>query len=217
MIKINLLGVSKEALKEMAGAQASAEVAQRVAGLEKYKVPIMAVALVAGVLVSGMTWYSLNAKLEKTEEDLREQEALKRELEAVAKKVEEFEKTKKNLETKYNTLRNLREQQVTPVYVMDDISSRLDDYVWLESLDLKEKSLKLKGTAYTIISMTNFMRNLQDSPYFSSVILLGAKENKGYIAFDLSCTLRMLRPGEPVKEEGGKDDSAKAKTRGSKK
>ncbi len=95
MIRINLLGISKEALKEMAAPQVG--VAEKVAGLEKFKIPIVAgVAVVALFYVAGK-WHSLSSQITQLDDDIAQEEERKRHLEEIAKRPRPLRKANSSL------------------------------------------------------------------------------------------------------------------------
>jgi cell division protein FtsL len=205
MIRINLLGISKEALKEMAAPQVG--VAEKVAGLEKFKIPIIVVVAAVAVLIVGWRWYSLSSTISQLNEDIAQEEERKRRLEEIAKKAKAFEESKQQLESKIKIISDLKNNQQTPVYILDEVSQQLDDYVWISNMKLEGMSLSLNAKAFTLIAMTNFIHNLDESSYINTVNLKSASESGGLISFILDCTLKMIRPTQSPKAEAEEEAS----------
>jgi type IV pilus assembly protein PilN len=199
MIRINLLGISKEALKEMAAPEVG--VAEKVAGLEKYKIPIIVGVVVVAVFYVGAKWRSLSSEINRLNDDIAHEEERKRHLEEIAKKAKAFEESKQQLENKIKVISDLKNNQQTPVYILDEVSQQLDDYVWISNMNLAGKSLSLNAKAFTLIAMTNFIHNLDESPYIRGVNLKSATEATGLISFMLDCTLNMTRPTQSPEAE----------------
>ncbi|UCF79933.1 MAG: PilN domain-containing protein [Acidobacteriota bacterium] len=199
MIRINLLGVSKEALKEMAAPAVG--VAEKVAGLEKFKIPIIAAVAVVALLYLAGRWHSLSSQISQLNDDIAQEEERKRHLEEIAKKAKAFEESKQQLENKIKVISDLKNSQQTPVYILDEVSQQLDDYVWIADMKLAGMSLSLKAKAFTLIAMTNFIHNLDESPYIKGVNLKSANERSGLINFALDCTLKMTRPTQTPEAE----------------
>jgi Tfp pilus assembly protein PilN len=199
MIRINLLGISKEALKEMAVPQVG--VAEKVAGFEKFKIPIIAGVAVVALFYVVVKWHSLSSQIARLDDDIAQEEDRKRHLEEIAKKAKAFEESKQQLESKINIISDLKNNQQTPVYILDEVSQQLDDYVWISTMRLAGMSLSLNAKAFTLIAMTNFIHNLDESPYINGVNLKSASESAGLINFALDCTLKKTRPTQPAKAE----------------
>jgi Tfp pilus assembly protein PilN len=199
MIRINLLGISKEALKEMAAPEVG--VAEKVAGLEKFKIPIIAGVTVVAVFYLAGKWHSLSSQITKLDDDIAHEEERKRHLEEIAKKAKAFEESKLQLESKIKIISDLKNNQQTPVYILDEVSQQLDDYVWISDMKLAGMSLSLNAKAFTLIAMTNFIHNLDESPYIGGVNLKSANESGGLISFTLACTLKMTRPTQSPEAE----------------
>ncbi len=199
MIRINLLGISKEALKEMAAPEAG--VAEKVAGFEKFRVPIIAGVAIMAVFYTGWRWHSLSSEIAQLEDDITAEEERKRHLEEIAKKAAAFEESKLQLESKIKVISDLKNGQQTPVYILDEVSQQLDDYVWISQMKLEGMSLSLNAKAFTLIAMTNFIRNLDESSYVSSVNLGSATESSGLISFTLDCRLKSTRPTTSTEAE----------------
>ena len=101
-------------------------------------------------------------------------ESKTKELEVLKKKVQEVEDYEKNvrlLEDKVRIIEQLRKNQGGPVRLLDYISQGLDPLkVWLTNVE-GDKEVTLTGKALTNDDIVEFVRNLQQSGYFSAVML----------------------------------------------
>jgi Tfp pilus assembly protein PilN len=216
MIRINLLGVASEALKAMAvpeGAGAGAAVVEKVKGLEKLMGPIAGVVFLIGAAYIGLTWVRNNGELDRLGREIAEETQRKQHLAEVQAKAKEFESKKTELESKIKVITSLKENQQTPVFIMDELSARLDDHVWFEDMKLKGRGLEIKAKAFTLTAMTNFLKNFTASPYVATYSLKRAADQRGVVSFEIICTLKGVRPDRldakpveaaPPKGGGGK-------------
>jgi len=109
-----------------------------------------------------------------------------KEIEALKKKVQEvedYEKKKLSLENQVRIIEQLRKNQGGPVRLLDYLSQSLDPLkVWLSSVEgdvqpamegktLAPAKVTVAGKALTNDDIVEFVKNLQESNYFKSVIL----------------------------------------------
>ena len=160
MIKINLLPVKRAAKK--AKVPVDTAMFQLVVGLGIVLVFVGA---------CGYRWQML-----VDEVALRTQikESKTKELDALKKKVQEvedYEKNKRLLEDKNRIIEQLRKNQGGPVRLLDYLSQSLDPLkIWLTSVD-GDAQVAINGKALTNDDIVQFIRNLQQSGYFTDVML----------------------------------------------
>lgn len=159
MIKINLLPVGR---------------AQKRAAFNEMHLQIgIGVAVVFIFLaVGGYRWQMLTDQVSK---QTLTREAKKKELEDLKKKVaevEDYEKNKKLLENKNRIIEQLRKNQGGPVRLLDFVSQGLDPLqIWLVGLDDGGAQITVDGRALSTDDIVEFVKNLQQSNYFASVLL----------------------------------------------
>ncbi len=87
--------------------------------------------------------------------------------------VNNLAKKKKVLEEKRQSIVQLRENQEGPVLILDHISRSMTQVqVWLTSLSVDGKNVRLSGLALTNEDIVNFQTTLQSMPSFSTVNLV---------------------------------------------
>ncbi len=160
MIKINLLPVKRAAKK--AKVPVDTAMFQLVVGLGIVLVFVGA---------CGYRWQML-----VDEVALRTQikESKTKELDALKKKVQEvedYEKNKRLLEDKNRIIEQLRKNQGGPVRLLDYLSQSLDPLkIWLTTVD-GDAQVAINGKALTNDDIVQFIRNLQQSGYFTDIML----------------------------------------------
>ena len=101
-------------------------------------------------------------------------ESKTKEVEALKNKVhevEDYEKKKLSLENQVRLIEQLRKNQGGPVRLLDYLSQSLDPLkVWLSSVE-GDAQVTVAGKALTNDDIVEFIKNLQQSKYFSSVTL----------------------------------------------
>lgn len=159
MIKINLLPVAR-ATKKVALNEVQLQLG---AGLA---------AVLVLVALCGYRWQMLS---EQVVHQTQVKESKQKELADLKKKVaevENYEKNKKVLENKNRVIEQLRKNQGGPVRLLDQVSQSLDPLkIWLTSVDDGGSQIVLDGRALATDDVVEFVKSLQRSNYFSSVLL----------------------------------------------
>jgi len=165
MIKINLLATqkTKKAKKKIA-----------------VESQLIWVALLSVVLI--LSWFMGWRTLDRKVQGLRAQESrLSEELASLktqVKVVENFEANKKIVQDKIALIQELRKKQSMPVSLLNEISQRLPDRVWLMSLNESAGNIELSGAATTNSEIVDFINNLKASPVFQNIQILESRQKK---------------------------------------
>ena len=86
-----------------------------------------------------------------------------------------FKKRKGELEKKIDVIDGLDRARTGPVRVLNELSMRTPDRLWLTSLSTKGKTISLQGQSLDNELVALFMRSLGDSEYFANVDLDSTK------------------------------------------
>ncbi|RMD98546.1 MAG: hypothetical protein D6812_13245 [Deltaproteobacteria bacterium] len=161
MIKINLLPSAKRAKPRKRKVPAVSPVAV-IGGV----IQILLVMLIIGVI---------HLQLERERKQLQIEIArVDEELKAMQKnirQIETYKKTSALLRQKLQIIEDLKKAKQGPIHLMEELSISIPEKVWLQEFDNLGKRLKLKGFAVEIVHVSDFMQNLENSPYFSNVEL----------------------------------------------
>ena len=160
MIKINLLPVKRAAKK--------AKVAVDTAMFQ------LVVGLGIVLVFVGACGYRWQMLVDEVALKTQIKEGKTKELDALKKKVQEvedYEKNKRLLEDKNRIIEQLRKNQGGPVRLLDYLSQSLDPLkIWLTSVD-GDAQVAINGKALTNDDIVQFIRNLQQSGFFTDVML----------------------------------------------
>jgi len=201
MIRINLLAPERTTKKAKAAAGPSGP-----SPLSAY----LMLALFAGgalVLCAGAWWYQTN-RLKTIDTQIAADEKRQRDLQAIQKQVDEFQKKKAMLENKVLVIEQLRLAQKSPVHMMDEISKALPDYVWLTTLDETKGALKFAGQSNSLAAVADFISGLQRSGWFPQVDLGGSKEQNAIVNFTVTGNFK--DPEVAAKEKAAQEAAATA-------
>ena len=160
MIKINLLPVKRAATKTKTAADEA--------------MMQLGIGLGVALIFLGACGYRWQMLVDEVTLQAQAKETKTKELDALKKKVEEvegYEKKKRLLEDKIRVIEQLRKNQGGPVRLLDYLSQGLDPVkVWLTSME-GDTQVMVVGRALTNDDIVEFIKNLQQSNYFSSVTL----------------------------------------------
>lgn len=135
-------------------------------------------ALLGLIIIWTIGWNLLHKKIDHLQ---FEEARLTTELTALkvqVKEVENFEENKIRVKKKIQIIEQLRKNQSIPVYLLDEISKRLPDRVWLVSLAEKSGTVDLSGKATTNSEIVDFINNLKRASAFQDVEILESRQNK---------------------------------------
>ncbi len=87
------------------------------------------------------------------------------------KEVKNFETLNKTFDDRKKIIEDLRRNQSKPVKILDELSARLTDGVWLSNLSVTGDSIDFDGYGFTNDDVVAFVQNLKASPLFTDVYL----------------------------------------------
>lgn len=191
MIRINLLGAPKPKKGKKAAA-ASVSVPSFSEG------PNIVVVLLVVMLVTALgnaVWYmKLQRDAERIQRDTVKAEIENRRLSEVKVKYLEREKQKNDYKRRVDVIEQLRSNQSGPVTLLATIADTVNstDAVWLSKMTEDGKSVNITGTALSVQSIADLMRNLQRTGYFRTIEIKESyqdervKDMQAYV-FTLNC------------------------------
>jgi type IV pilus assembly protein PilN len=198
MIRINLLSVEKPiAASASSGPKISFNLSEK-AG------PIAALFVLAGC--SGyiaLDYLNLQRQDAGLHQELVAARAEKARLQPILREVEKFEAQKRDLQQRVNLIEELRQNQVGPVHMLDQISRSVPDRLWLTEMKQTGEELQLDGKTSTLSSLADFVANLEASGYFvKPVDITNSEEEKGkdtdLIKFTVKATFEMPGAKKPA-------------------
>jgi type IV pilus assembly protein PilN len=174
MIRINLLLVR--------------EVRQR---LElRRQLQVACACLIVAVGVAGWLFYEQGQTRAARVRELEQLRAELKSLEKIVKEVEQFEKQARLLEKKIEVIGGLQASKRIPAPLLDEISRRLPEQVWLEVIQENGPALKISGKSLNgNPGVADFMKNIEQSPFFGTAGLVESKsealQNRPVMSFTI--------------------------------
>ena len=156
---------------------------------------ILLIAIALSCLVVGTRWYLLTDHRNDLQEIERQRRVERDELLPYIERVELLEARREALRHKIEVINELKQNQIGPVRIMDEVSRALPELVWLTKLGLKGTSLTLTGIAMDENPVANYYSNLDASPFFEEPTLKNLTRSKGdTFNFTLNCVFTYAPP-----------------------
>ena len=167
----------------------------------------VALLLLGLVLIGGIVYFSNKT----VTEDLRIARLAVNQLEGdierykpQEKKVKKFKKKKKELVDKLDVIASLENARSGPIRLLDELSSKTPDRLWLRMIQTKKGKIELEGSSLDTGVVADFLRALNESPYFEDVDLdktTGGKVVKGVRIVHFVVRAKMTKPKNLPKSE----------------
>ena len=165
--------------------------------------PLVRMAIAAVLIYAADLWIQgeKESRLGEEEERINAQQAQLDEISKKLGKVKGFEPLKKqleddekNIQTKLDLINSLLENREAPAKLMRQLSQIIPEEVWLESMSVRDGTIRMSGGATSYNIVTDFMKGLGESSIFSGVNLTQVNENSRdgvkFQQFDISAQTR---------------------------
>jgi len=136
-------------------------------------ISVVALVAVAAVIIFLSTAQA--AKLQAREDQIVKLKSEIEELQRKVKEVDAFKAKQEKLRQKIGIIEQLRKQKTGPVRILDDLSMKVPEEVWLTSYKEEGGLLRIVGNGIDDESISQFLQKLEASPYFQGVELLFIK------------------------------------------
>lgn len=166
----------------------------------------------AGLLVLGLILLfggigfvdaSVDQEAARSEASVRQLRASIEAFKPQQRQVASFKKTKKDLQVKLDVIEGLGSARTGPLRLLEEVSSRTPDRLWLTKLTTKGRKVVLSGESLDTGIVADFLRSLNESGFFENVDLESTSRGnavRGVKLVAFTVTAEMARPT--------KDDSA---------
>jgi type IV pilus assembly protein PilN len=182
MIRINLLPVREE---------------RRKADLQQFGL-VLAGVFVGSIMLVGLYHVKLSSDVSEARAGVAATQQQIDRFQPQLKQLEEYRKTKAEIETKLEVIERLDASRSGPVRVFDELATHAPARLWLTKLEAHGGQLRVEGMSLDNELVALFLTALNESAYFDNVELreTKAKEVGGYKLneFALSATLVTPRP-----------------------
>ncbi len=102
-----------------------------------------------------------------------------------------YRQEKEELERRVNAIETVARNQARPAYLLDALADLLPADLWLTRVEEKSQQLRLAGTTYSSVTLSDFMANLKASGKFKEVDLVESRQDLAKsprtITFEVVC------------------------------
>lgn len=130
------------------------------------------------VLAVGFFWFHLSGKISAKRNEIAQKKEKLAELNKKLEEVKNFEADNAAFQRKSEIIEELRRNQKAPLRLLDEISARLPEGVWLTGLDDKSGNVDITGYAFSNTELVTYVQTLKNSEYLTSVALIESRQKK---------------------------------------
>jgi Tfp pilus assembly protein PilN len=143
------------------------------------------------VLGLGAWAWTLSADVAALQREIQQNQAEVKRLKPIIAEGERYRAEKEDLERRVNAMETVARNQARPAYLLDSLADVLPADLWLTRVEEKSQILRLVGTTYSTVALSDFMANLKASGKFKDVDLVESRQDltksPRTITFDVSC------------------------------
>lgn len=136
------------------------------------------------------------AQQDALQADLTELQAKLKSYDPGLKDIEKFQEEKQKLDNQLGVIKNLSKERLKNVKSMDALQGIIPKKAWLTSLKINDNVVQMQGVATDDLVISDFMKDLEASIYFTNVLLEGSEETRttegAQKIFRIKCGLQNL-------------------------
>ncbi len=134
--------------------------------------------LVASVSIGAVYVHQSN-QIKALNEIIVEEEAETRRLAPEIAKIKRLNKQRKDLNDRLDVITRLDSARYFRVHLMDELNRAMPDHMWLTRFEnIGGDKYAVEGVTFSNFLVSDFLQNVTNSPYFSSVDLLVAEKGE---------------------------------------
>jgi type IV pilus assembly protein PilN len=158
-----------------------------------YQIVAMSGGVVFTLLIAVICHFYFQGQISNQERTITERDAEIKRLEKIIGEVKELDQQKVKLLSQLAIIDKLEKAKRGPVRVLDELSNAMPKRVWLASFKEASGTLSMTGAAMDNADISEFMRALQKSPYFTKVELkftqADTRNGVAIYNFEVSCAV----------------------------
>lgn len=166
MIRINLLKPGQKDFKEAPSSGPMVEFKEKKSHALFGVIPLLAILAIAAL------FFFQKSEINKEQDLLSKAQEEKRSLQYVVAKLDELQQQRELLQRKIDLIVRLQAEQPSAVIILDELSEKLPDWVWLTEASYDGAQVNLKGRTVNNNLLADYIRSLEESPHFSDVNLI---------------------------------------------
>jgi len=197
VIRVNLLG-ERKSLKKKVPFQIG----------QKLTVGCSLILVVAGLFI-GWRYWDLRQQSARLDADLASAQKETARLHPLIAQFQQFEQRKAQLQERVSLIEQLRQDQIGPVHMLDQISRSLPPLLWLTGMKQSPAAndILIEGRGMTMTGISDFVTNLEFSGYFERSVEIVSSTTETtptgeLIKFQLKAVFKSPNQTKPVAAGG---------------
>jgi type IV pilus assembly protein PilN len=192
MIKINLLPTTEQVVSR---------------GPSAPSLPALAPAFVVAAMVSGILVISTlqTFRLRHLQSELRARQAEAQKLAPFIARIDQLTRERELTLKRLSVIEDLDRERLTRVRIVDELSRRMPEYMWLTGFSEKAGAVNITGITFSNLTVAELIRSLERSVLFEHVDLTVAERGEidGRSVVNFSVTARRQTSADPMPVEPG--------------
>jgi type IV pilus assembly protein PilN len=145
------------------------------------------------LLVLGLAAYGwvVSADVSRLRADIQQSQREVARLKPIIAEGQRYRQQKEELERRVNAIEIVARNQARPTYLLDALADMLPADLWLTRVEEKSQQLRLAGTTFSSVTLSDFMANLKASGKFKEVDLVESRQDLAKtprtITFEVVC------------------------------
>jgi len=136
----------------------------------------LALVLVGAVIVAG-SYFQQSQQIASLQDTIKHEEAETRRLAPEIAKIKRLNQQRTELNDRLDVIDRLDSARYFRVHLMDELNRSMPGHLWLTRFeDVGADKYAVEGVTFSNFLVSDFLQNLGNSPYFSSVDLLVAEK-----------------------------------------
>ncbi len=134
-----------------------------------------------------------NSTMNKLNSEIKSMKKELNSLQDAVSLVKQFQKKQKDLQHKIGIVQKLNVGRLNEAKILDNLALSVPDYMWLDGVKQTGNQLTISGVTFSNVIVADFMRNLENNPYFGNVKLKVIEKKTllqhDIMEFKLSCSI----------------------------
>jgi Tfp pilus assembly protein PilN len=119
----------------------------------------------------------LSADVARLRSDIEQSQREIARLKPIIAEGQRYRQQKEELERRVNAIEVVARNQARPTYLLDALADTLPKDLWLTRVEEKSQQLKLSGTTFSSVTLSDFMTNLKATGKFKEVDLVESRQD----------------------------------------
>ena len=132
---------------------------------------------VVEVVAMGLYFWVLAADASRFSAEIAESQRELDRLKPIIAEGQRHKQEKEDLERRVFAIETVLRNQARPAYLMDTLAGVIPPNLWLTGLEEKGQLLRVTGTTYSSVALSDFMANLKASRRFLDVDLIESRQD----------------------------------------